>query len=94
MRFLRCLFFMIPWLGGVTALDAVENDFHLEDALHVPVEKRHGLLMSCVLYRFFCFRLFMFRFFVGSFADVISLQRIESYVSGGHALGCKSRRKA
>ena len=34
---------MIPWLGGVTALDAVENDFHLEDALHVPVEKRHGL---------------------------------------------------
>ena len=35
---------MIPWLGGGTALDAVEYDFHLEDALHVPVEKRHGLL--------------------------------------------------
>ena len=35
---------MIPWLGGVTALDAVENDFHLEYALHVAVEKRHGLL--------------------------------------------------
>lgn len=34
---------MIPWLGGVVALDAVEYDFHLEDALHVPVEKRHGL---------------------------------------------------
>ena len=35
---------MIPWLGGVTALDAVENDLHLEDALHVQaVEKRHGL---------------------------------------------------
>ena len=29
---------MIPWLGGVTALDAVEYDFHLEDALHVAVE--------------------------------------------------------
>ena len=43
-RFLRCLFFMIPWLGGVVALDAVENDFHFEDALHVAVEKRHGLL--------------------------------------------------
>lgn len=42
-RFLRCLFFMIPWLGGVVALDAVEYDFHLEDALYVPVEKRHGL---------------------------------------------------
>ena len=42
-RFLRCLFFMIPWLGGFVALDAVENDLHLEDALHVPVEKRHGL---------------------------------------------------
>ena len=35
MRFLRCLFFMIPWLGGVVALDAVEYDFHLEDALHL-----------------------------------------------------------
>ena len=34
---------MIPWLGGVTALDAVEYDLHLEDALHVAVEKRHGL---------------------------------------------------
>ena len=35
---------MIPWLGGVTALDGVENDLHLEDALHVQaVEKRHGL---------------------------------------------------
>ena len=35
---------MIPWLGGVVALDAVEYDFHLEDALHVQaVEKRHGL---------------------------------------------------
>ena len=34
---------MIPWLGGVVALDAVENDFHFEDALHVAVEKRHGL---------------------------------------------------
>ena len=34
---------MIPWLGGVVALDAVENDLHLEDALHVAVEKRHGL---------------------------------------------------
>ena len=35
---------MIPWLGGVTALDAVENDLHLEDASHVQaVEKRHGL---------------------------------------------------
>ena len=35
---------MIPWLGGVVALDAVEYDLHFEDALHVPVEKRHGLL--------------------------------------------------
>ena len=35
MRFLRCLFFMIPWLGGVWALDAVGNDLHLEDALHL-----------------------------------------------------------
>lgn len=35
---------MIPWLGGFVALDGVENDFHLEDALHVAVEKRHGLL--------------------------------------------------
>lgn len=35
---------MIPWLGGVTALDAVEYDLHFEDALHVAVEKRHGLL--------------------------------------------------
>lgn len=35
---------MIPWLGGFVALDAVENDLHLEDALHVQaVEKRHGL---------------------------------------------------
>ena len=34
---------MIPWLGGVVALEAVENDFHFEDALHVAVEKRHGL---------------------------------------------------
>ena len=34
---------MIPWLGGVVALDAVEYDFHLEDALHVAVEKRNGL---------------------------------------------------
>lgn len=35
---------MIPWLGGFVALDGVENDLHLEDALHVqPVEKRHGL---------------------------------------------------
>ena len=43
MCFLRCLFFMIPWLGGFVALDGVENDFHLEDAFHVAVEKRHGL---------------------------------------------------
>ena len=35
---------MIPWLGGVVALDAVEYDLHLEYALHVAVEKRHGLL--------------------------------------------------
>ena len=34
---------MIPWLCGAGALDAVENDFHFEDALHVAVEKRHGL---------------------------------------------------
>lgn len=35
---------MIPWLCGAGALDAVENDFHFEDALHVQaVEKRHGL---------------------------------------------------
>ena len=34
---------MIPWLGGFVALDGVENDFHLEDALYVAVEKRHGL---------------------------------------------------
>ena len=34
---------MIPWLGGFVALDGVENDLHLEDALHVAVEKRHGL---------------------------------------------------
>ena len=35
---------MIPWLGGFVALDGVENDLHLEDALHVQaVEKRHGL---------------------------------------------------
>ena len=34
---------MIPWLGGVVALDAVEYDLHLENALHVAVEKRHGL---------------------------------------------------
>ena len=35
---------MIPWLCGAGALDAVENDLHLEDALHVQaVEKRHGL---------------------------------------------------
>ena len=34
---------MIPWLCGAGALDAVENDFHFEDALHVVVEKRHGL---------------------------------------------------
>ena len=34
---------MIPWLGGVVALDAVENDLHLENALHVAVEKRNGL---------------------------------------------------
>lgn len=34
---------MIPWLGGFVALDAVENDLHLEDASHVQaVEKRHG----------------------------------------------------
>lgn len=26
---------MIPWLGGVWALDAVGNDLHLEDALHL-----------------------------------------------------------
>lgn len=30
---------MIPWLGGVVALDAVKYDLHLEDALHVAVEK-------------------------------------------------------
>jgi len=36
---------MIPWLGGFVALDGVENDLHLEYALHVQaVEKRHGLL--------------------------------------------------
>ena len=35
---------MIPWLCGAGALDAVEKDLHLEDALHVQaVEKRHGL---------------------------------------------------
>lgn len=34
---------MIPWLGGFVALDGVENDLHLEDALYVAVEKRHGL---------------------------------------------------
>ena len=35
---------MIPWLGGFVALDGVEYDLHLEDALHVQaVEKRHGL---------------------------------------------------
>ena len=29
---------MIPWLGGFVALDAVENDLHVQ-----AVEKRHGL---------------------------------------------------
>ena len=47
---------MIPWLGGVVALDAVENDLHLEDALHVAVEKRHGLPDEL---RFFRCRLFI-----------------------------------
>ena len=29
---------MIPWLGGVVALDAVGNDLHLEDVWNVAVE--------------------------------------------------------
>ena len=43
---------MIPWLGGVGALDAVENDLHLENALHVAVEKRNGLPDELLLVSF------------------------------------------
>ena len=50
---------MIPWLGGFVALDAVENDLHLEEPCMCLWRNDTVCLMSCVLYRFFRCRLFI-----------------------------------